>query len=327
MGQNAVTAGPRTVFVTGAGGYLGTHAVPSVLATIPGVRVRCLVLPGEALPRAFGTDSRVETVEGDVTVGAETLIPLLGGCEAVLHLAAYGLGEGQTDWYEAFRVNARGSFDLARAACSAGARRFVMALSALEYGPASPGVAAARPVRETDPCFPEGAYAATKHAGADLARAVCAEAGAVFVGLRVFNTYGPWEQPHKLVPANILASLRGRSHEMSSGSSVRDYVFAADVGRAFALALRKEDLAGQRTINIGSGTGISVAEMARHVCAMIPGAPGPVLGARGDRSGEPPFLVADIDGAARVLGWSPSPDRDSCLRATIEWYRAHYPEP
>lgn len=324
MGPQAVTGAAPAVFVTGAGGYLGRHVVRAVLDMLPGTTLRCLVPPHAVLPEPVADPARVKTVPGDLTAGAAALAPLLSGCDAVLHLAGYGLGAGEADWERAFAVNASGTFHLALASRAAGAGRFIMARTALEYGPAGAEAAGGRPLREADPCRPEGLYAATKYAGAELARAVCADAGIVFLGLRVFNTFGPGEHPHKLVPAAILASLQGRSLPMTNGKAVRDYVFVGDVARAFALALARADLAGQRTVNIGSGKGIAAAKMARRVCALIEGAPGPAVGALPDRPGEPEALVADISTARELLGWEAAADMDAALRETIAWYRATY---
>lgn len=314
--------GAPLVFVTGSTGYLGRHVLPAVLGAMPAATVRCLLLPGEELAAPGGAMPRVEAVHGSLTGDKARLAALLAGCTAVIHLAGYGLGRGQTTWEDACDVNVLGTFNLARASCAAGVGRFVMAQTALEYGPSSPGVLERRPLRETDPCFPEGYYGATKDAGARLARAACADAGVTFLGLRIFNTFGPAERSHKLVPANILASLRGEALPMTNGQAVRDYVFAGDVGRAFALAVSGNGLRGQQVVNIGSGTETTVAEMAHAVCALIPGAPGPRLGALRDRPGDPPYLVADVSAARAALGWAPSPDRNGQLRATIDWYRS-----
>lgn len=319
-----MTSTPAAIFVTGAGGYLARHILPAILDALPDARLKCLSLPGLGSRIACAGHRRVNVVEGDLTAGEEGIAHWLAGCDGVLHLAGYGLGRNETEWAAAFRVNVLASFQLAHAACAVGVRRFVMAQTALEYGRPSPGAAVVRPSRETDPCLPRGMYGATKCAGGQLVRSLCELAGMAFRGLRVFNTFGPGEQPHKVVPANILASLRGEALPMSRGTAVRDYVFAGDVARAFALALSKPDLSGQRVLNIGSGSGVTVADMASRVCSLIPGAPGPCLGALPDRAEEPPFLVADVAAARVDLGWEPSGARETeaALRATIEFYRS-----
>ncbi len=312
--------GIQSVFITGISGYLARHVIAAIRKEMPSTRLIGLVPPGETAPPEIVSDSAVSIVPGDLRDSPDSLSFLLSGCGSAVHLAGYGLQEGQTDWKTAFEINVEGSFRLALAARAAGVRRVVFAQSALEYGPASPGVREQRALRETDPCFPEGVYGSTKYAGARLAGSVCADAGITFVGLRIFNTYGPAEQRHKLIPSNILASLRGASVPMTSGAAVRDYVSAIDVGHAFASALAAPGLRGRHVINIGTGIGISAADIARRVCGMIPGAPGPKLGALPDRKEEIPMLVADISAAEGLLGWTPKTGLEQGLRQTVEWY-------
>ena len=79
-----------TVFVTGASGFVGSHAVPALLAA--GHRVVALVrtpTAGEAVLGRLRASERsaVETRSGDVT-RPETLAPAMAGVDAVLHLVA-----------------------------------------------------------------------------------------------------------------------------------------------------------------------------------------------------------------------------------------------
>lgn len=294
--------------------------IAAVCEAMPSSRLVGLVPPGEIPPPEICVGSAISFVTGDLRDSPDRLAFLLSGCNSVVHLAGYGLREGQTNWRNAFEINVEGGFRLALSAREAGVNRVVFAQTALEYGPACPAVLERRPLRETDPCFPEGVYGSTKYVGGRLASSVCAEAGIPFFGLRIFNTYGPGEQRHKLIPSNILASLRGDSVPMTRGAAVRDFVSAIDVGHAFASALSTPGLHGQHVINIGSGTGISVADIAKKVCGMIPGAPGPKFGALPERTGEIPMLVADISAARGMLGWAPGVGLERRLRQTVEWF-------
>jgi nucleoside-diphosphate-sugar epimerase len=125
------------VLVTGPGGLVGRALVPLLEAH------------GHEVVRA----GRPEV--GDI--GPETRWPLQG-VEAVIHLAAQVHDPRAAP--EVFdRVNRQATLALARQAEAEGASRFVFLSTAKVMGEQS-----ARPLRETDPPRPEGAYARSKRA-------------------------------------------------------------------------------------------------------------------------------------------------------------------
>jgi len=125
------------VLVTGPGGFVGRKLVPLLEA-----RGHEVVPAGRAQI-------------GDI--GPETVWPL-AGVDAVVHLAAQ-VHDPRAATAVFDRVNRMGTECLARAAESAGVRRFVFLSTAKVMGERS-----TRPLRETDPPRPEGAYAVSKHA-------------------------------------------------------------------------------------------------------------------------------------------------------------------
>ena len=114
-----------TVFVTGASGFVGSYAVPELLAG--GHHVLALVRSEAAgrrvLDRLPAKDrEQVEVRIGDVTDRA-SLEPAMAGAEAVVHLVAIARDRG--DGVELARVNVEGTGNVVAAAQSAGVRRFV----------------------------------------------------------------------------------------------------------------------------------------------------------------------------------------------------------
>ena len=74
-------------------------------------------------------------------------------------------------------------------------------------------------------------------------------------------------------------------------------------------------------INVCSGQGIAVADVAARILALL-GDPVPLrFGATPTRSDEIWKLSGDNDKAKALLNWTPTRDLDDGLRSTIEWFR------
>jgi UDP-glucose 4-epimerase len=87
-----------------------------------------------------------------------------------------------------------------------------------------------------------------------------------------------------------------------NGEQTRDFVFVSDVVQALIATLGVDD-SGHRTINIGSGTEVSIRELAREVLSQTGSSSNviysPVKGGGVSR------LRADLTLAQRVLGYQP----------------------
>ena len=163
------------VLLTGASGTIGRPLTAALAAA--GYAVRAAVRDRRAQPFPSG----VETVRLPDLAGPIDWPPLLGGIDAVVHLAGVahtGLAEGAYD-----HVNHVATAALARAAATAGIRRLVFVSSIRAQG----GTHADRPLRESDPARPTEAYGRSKLAAEQAVRA----AGVPFTILRPVLVYAP----------------------------------------------------------------------------------------------------------------------------------------
>ena len=142
--------------------------------------------------------------------------------------------------------------------------------------------------------------------------------------LRYFNVAGAsargdlgelHEPETHLIPNLLVAAERGTEfflygddHPTDDGTCVRDYIHVEDLADAHVAAVealdRIED--GTLAVNLGSGTGSSVLEVARaveYVCETELN-----LTLAEARPGDAPCLIAKADRAKRLLGWSPRRD-------------------
>lgn len=320
----------EAVLVTGGAGFIGSHTVAALRA---GGR-RVVVLDDFSTGRrenlsAWSGDPLVEVIAGDVR---EELSPLLAGrgrFTAVVHLAAQtSVIRSLAAPIEDLDVNLRATARLLLWAAEAGARRFVFASSAAVYG--EPGEV---PVAEDAPTRPLSPYGAAKRAAELYLGCLGPLHGVATTCLRLFNVYGPRQDPSSPYSGVVAAFLsRARRGEplviFGDGTQTRDLVYVGDVARAIGMAIetcpnrhglsdRPPEPAG---INIGTGREVSIRELAAAALRAC-GAAGTIEHAPA-RAGEIARSAADTAKAAALLGFRAEVALDEGLRRTAAWLSA-----
>ena len=124
--------------------------------------------------------------------------------------------------------------------------------------------------------------------------------GIKFCWGRVFYPYGPGEHPSRLCSSVFHSLSTGEKVVLKTPNSVKDYIYIEDLASAL-LILVEAQYAG--TINLGTGTGVSVHEIARCVGTLLNR---PNLIELADQADPDafPFVVADAT-RLKQHGWSP----------------------
>jgi UDP-glucose 4-epimerase len=235
--------------------------------------------------------------------------------EAVLHCGARSLvGQSMSDPALYYHENVIGGIRLLDAMLATGVDRIVFSSTAATYGEPE-----RVPLRESDPTRPVNTYGATKLAFEGAMRWYGIH-GLRSMSLRYFNVAGASDRhgedhdPETHLIPNLLkaarsgvpATLFGDDYPTPDGTPIRDYIHVLDLADAHLLALEWTGSAPSGTaelLNLGSGGGFSVREVLAAADRVV-GSPIPVsIGPR--RAGDPPVLVAAIDKARDVLGWTP----------------------
>ena len=100
------------------------------------------------------------------------------------------------------------------------------------------------------------------------------------------------------------------------GTCIRDYIHVADLIDAHILALENLVPGQHKIINLGSGSGYSVAEVISAATKVLGRAIPVEITSR--RSGDPAVLVADISLAGQLLKWKPKYDIEKMVSDTWE---------
>lgn len=302
-----------TVLVTGGLGYIGSYVVPELLSR--GWRVRVLDNhyrsdPGTA--KRIAAMEGVEVIEGDVRYPA-SLSSVMPGVEAVVHLAAVCLNKSIVDPTESLDANLIGTQNVIDSAIRHGVRRLVYASSASVYGnPTS------LPMKETDAPAPLTPYCIAKLSGEHLLRFHAERSGLSWLALRLFNVYGPGQQTDAYYTSVVLTFLRrlvkGEPPVIDGrGEQSMDFIYVADIARAFGLAL--DSSASGEVLNVGSGQSTTVKELADQLIAL--------LGLQVQPSFRPREVLvtqrqASIERIREVLGWEPTMEFAEGLAAVID---------
>ncbi len=289
--------------VIGGTGFVGAHVVSALAAKGHDVIVAGRKSPGPDCPASFlHLDVLTDDLESKLYgVEAGTLVHLAW----VTEHGAYWRSPENADWLDA-------STRLFKAFVARGGRRVVATGTCAEYSPS------AAPLKETAATSSEFQYGVAKGACRGVLERLAKEGGFSAAWARLFFPYGPGEDPRRLVPSVILNLLRKQEAPCSSGTQVRDFMYAEDMGAAIA------DLAigpVRGAVNIGSGTAVEVGRVAQSIGELM-GRPDLVrLGALPDRPNEIPHIVADIDRLRFEVGFVPETDLRTGLTKAIQYWR------
>ncbi|WP_448571727.1 NAD-dependent epimerase/dehydratase family protein [Trichothermofontia sp.] len=149
--------------------------------------------------------------------------------------------------------------------------RLVFASSAAVYGNPQ-----AVPIAETAPTQPISPYGLQKLAGEQYIALFSQYLGISSVSLRLFNVFGPRQDPNSpysgVISIFSKAMREGRSISINGdGSQTRDFIYVKDVATAFAQALTISLAPGASLVcNIGTSKAISLIQLKNTLQACFP---------------------------------------------------------
>ena len=307
----------KSVFVTGAGGFIGSNLARKLLAR--GAQVHITLRQQTSRWRLEELSPRLHVHIVDLRErGALRAVFDVVRPEVIFHAAIYGAYPGQQDRAEMIASNILAANNLVSVLEESTFYRFVHMGSSTEYGKKN------TPMKESETLEPTSFYGLTNAAATLLFQQAAREMGLPIVTLRVFSVYGYWEGPTRLIPTAILAGLRGGDMALTSKGFRHDFIFVEDVVDASLRALDVEDIGG-KIINIGTGCQWSNEEIVAIINRLTGGKMNIRYGAFPTRLTDTTFWVADTDKAMRMLDWSAGHTIEQGLAKTVAWFREHAP--
>lgn len=296
----------RHVVITGGAGFIGRALADHLLHR--GERVTVV------------DDLRVEPLVEPV--GDLRLIPVcdlthddLAGVDAVVHLAAYKSVPDSFERSLLYLDNVSSAEHLLELCSGGRVARVVVASTCEVYGRA-PVI----PTTEDTGLAPMSPYAASKVAVEMVARAHQAHAdGTEVVVARLFNVFGPGEQPDAVIAAMCSSALRsGTCVIEGAGDQRRDFSYVDDTVRRLAALL---DAPYAPVVNVGSGTSHEVREVVDVLMGLEPGLK--VVGAPARRNEIHEFRACTAAFAALVDDPTVALPFEEGVMRTFEWWRRH----
>ena len=297
--------------IIGGAGYIGSHVARHFLDNGHQVTVFDNLSTGQMV-NIFPEEN---FIKGDILNTKELDDAMAGGFDLIIHLAAFKAAGESMEKPEKYSVNnITGTINILNSAVKAGIENLVFSSSAAVYGEP-----AYLPIDEEHPKDPANYYGYTKLAIEQLLGWYDKLKGLKFAALRYFNAAG-YDAEGRIKgleknPANLLpiimeaaAGIRGRlsifgnDYPTPDGTCIRDYIHVTDLATGHLAAA--EYLMKDRqslTVNLGTGNGISVKEMADKA-KEITGVDFKVEYVE-RRPGDPANLVASSDKALGLLGW------------------------
>lgn len=307
----------KTVLVTGADGFIGSHLCEALLAK--GYKVRALSYYNSFNDWGWLEDIHspgLEVVCGDVR-DPNFCRHITRGCDVVYHLAAliaipysYVAPDSYVD------TNIKGTLNMCQAARDCGVERLIVTSTSEVYGTAQ-----YVPIDENHPRQPQSPYSATKIGADAIAKSFYNAFDLPVVIARPFNAYGPRQSARAIIPT-IIGQIASGAKEIKVGdlTPTRDFNFVKDTVQGF-IALGEAPGIEGREINIATGTEVTM-EHTLHTIAELMGSDVKYVTdperLRPSKS-EVFRLCGDNTLITELTGWHPEYSLRDGLKETIEW--------
>jgi nucleoside-diphosphate-sugar epimerase len=306
--------------VTGGAGFVGSHLSERLLAQ--GAEVVAIDSFTDYYPRAI-KERNLAALRGqagyrliEADLNALDLREVLTGITHVFHLAAQA--GVRKSWGRDFQtytaLNVDATQRLLEACVGLPLERVVYASSSSVYGDA-----VEMPMREDAMVQPVSPYGVTKLAAEHLCHLYYVNHAVPTVSLRYFTVYGPRQRPDMGFNRFFSALLDNRPVvQFGDGRQTRDFTFIADIVTATANAA-VQGVPG-RVYNIGGGSRVSLGDVFEMIAR--------VSGRRLEidhqpaQKGDMRDTFADTSRARADLGFQPSVDLETGLRAMFTWMEA-----
>lgn len=307
----------KTVLITGAAGFLGSHLSDRFLAEGHRVIGMDNLITGD-MDNIAHLMPREDFIFYNHDVSNYVHVP--GQLDYILHFASPA---SPIDYLkmpiQTLKVGSLGTHNLLGLARAKGARMLIASTSEV-YG--DPLV---HPQTEdywgnVNPVGPRGVYDEAKRFQEAMTMAYHTYHGVETRIVRIFNTYGPRMRINdgRVLPAFFSQAIRGEGLTVfGDGSQTRSFCYVDDLVEGI-YRLLLSDYA--QPVNVGNTDEITIIDFAREVLDLV-GNPDAHLDQRPLPTDDPKVRKPDISLAKKVLDWTPKVSRAEGLKRTLPYFK------
>ncbi len=308
----------KNVFVTGAGGFIGSHLVEKLVEL--GANVTALVKYNSMNRWGYvdffkeSIKEKIKVISGDL-MDADFLRKNMEDIDIVFHLGALiAIPYSYTAPRHNFETNVIGTLNVMEAAKENSVKKVIHTSTSEVYGTPDK-----LPIKEGSELKGQSPYSASKIGADKVAESYYYSFGLPVLILRPFNTYGPRQSARAIIPTIISQALKNDKIVIGNSKPTRDFNFVYDLVDAFIKAA-KTNIVGE-TINIGTGKEVSILELAEKIKEIVNKNIELVHDKERYRpsKSEVNRLCADNSKAKELLKWGPKYSLDDGLKITTKW--------
>ncbi len=139
--------------------------------------------------------------------------------------------------------------------------------------------------------------------------------------VRPANVYGPFDNfdpENAMVIPSLINRATGNENPLTvwgDGSPIRDFIHAKDVARGMMIVVEKGI---NEPINLGSGAGVTIKEVAEAVAKNVPNGPLPIVWDTSKPKGDVKRLMDNT--RAKSYGFECQVSLEDGIKETIEWF-------
>ena len=303
----------KTILVTGAAGFIGSHLCERLVKE--GCKVRAFVRYNsnnsyghlESIPNVIREN--IEIVSGDI-LDESSINKAMNYVDIVFHLAAIpSIPYSFLNPRHIFMVNTYGTFNVLLGAKTSGVNQVILASSA--------GASEKRPLLSP--------YVTSKAAMEKVGLGFHQGLELNVKTLRLMNNYGPRQSARAVIPCIISQALVRDDVHLGALEPKMDFNYVNDTIEALLRTAESSKALG-KVLTWGSGNSISIKELAYLVFSLI-GRDNLHIVIDKERirpyPGPMPSLEEDILTTQKLLNYSPQTSFREGLRETIEWISEH----
>lgn len=246
------------ILVTGGAGFIGSHLVDALSRESNEVVIFDNFHRGSMQNiRRHLKKKNVKLIKGDIRNSAD--LNKIGSVDMVYHFAAQSnvIGSFLNPDY-AVSTNVHGTYNILEYSSKNKVKRLIFSSSREVYG--NPLYL---PVDENHPLNPINMYGATKACGEMLCSPYLKMKKIDITILRIANVYGDGDR-ERVIPIFLEKAKKNINLEVFGGRQTLDFIWVGDVVRAI-MDISKSGRYADETINIGTGTGTSIENLAKMI--------------------------------------------------------------